>query len=132
MRKTPNLCDDGARPGFIMRMKSLNSFFILTIFVIAIVLKVIFMPALALAIDLSALGNQLWHQDIPSIVDEAEAGDEFGMALTYGDFNGDGYADLAIGVPFEGIEGMERDGVVNVLYAAKISMPWIPLFLLDD
>ena len=74
----------------------------------------------------------MWHQDIPGISDEAEASDEFGRVLTSGDFNGDDYADLAIGVPFEDIEGMERAGAVNVLYAAKISMPWIPLFLLDD
>ncbi|MEM0961570.1 MAG: T9SS type A sorting domain-containing protein [Bacteroidota bacterium] len=45
-----------------------------------------------------------------------EAGDEFGRALTAGDFNGDGFDDLAIGVPFEAIESTPRAGAVGVLF----------------
>ena len=33
-----------------------------------------------------------------------------------GDFNGDGYADLAIGVPHESVNGDEEAGAVNVIY----------------
>jgi unsaturated chondroitin disaccharide hydrolase len=42
----------------------------------------------------------------------AEAGDRLGDALASGDFNRDGYADLAVGAPGEDAEA----GVVNVLY----------------
>ncbi len=49
----------------------------------------------------------------------AEAGDAFGAKLTSGDFDGDGFADLAIGVPGEDIEdshgnviGADRGAVV--------------------
>jgi FG-GAP repeat len=55
------------------------------------------------ALDLSgyALLPQFWHQNVADVEDTSEAGDQFGYALTGGDFNGDGAADLAIGVPFE-------------------------------
>jgi hypothetical protein len=37
----------------------------------------------------------------PGGLSDAEPGDEFGAALAAGDFDGDGFEDLAIGVPFE-------------------------------
>jgi FG-GAP repeat len=61
-------------------------------------------------------GNQLWHQDVSGIVDAAEAGDQFGFALATGDFNGDGLADLAVGVPGEDVAGVSDAGAVQVLY----------------
>jgi len=64
----------------------------------------------------TAVGNQLWSQDSPSILVVAEDGDEFGRAVAAGDFDGDGYDDLAIGVPLEDL-GAEADaGAVNILY----------------
>jgi PKD repeat protein len=46
-----------------------------------------------------------------------ENSDAFGTALTTGDFNGDGFPDLAIGVPGEEIPGKcENDGVVQIIY----------------
>jgi hypothetical protein len=41
-----------------------------------------------------------------------------GAGVGRGDFNGDGLADLAIGAPFEDIDGVNAVGVVQVLYAA--------------
>ncbi|HWP66992.1 MAG TPA: hypothetical protein VNO26_13915 [Candidatus Limnocylindria bacterium] len=72
---------------------------------------------------LGAAGNQVWHQDQPAIEDMAEEGDHFGCALAHGDFNGDGFADLAIGVPGEDIGAIVDAGAVNVLYgtAARLS-----------
>ena len=65
---------------------------------------------------LAAPGNQIWHQDSDGIAGEAEGLDDFGSALAAGDFNDDGFEDLAIGVPFEDLEGESAVGVVNVIY----------------
>ncbi|OPX80253.1 MAG: FG-GAP repeat protein [Methanosaeta sp. PtaB.Bin039] len=43
--------------------------------------------------------NQAWHQDIREIQDWAERSDGFGSSLTLGDFDGDGFDDLAVDVP---------------------------------
>jgi hypothetical protein len=49
----------------------------------------------------------------------AEAGDRFGSALAAGDFDGDGFADLAIGVPYEDyLTEMLDYGEVAVLYGS--------------
>jgi disulfide bond formation protein DsbB len=61
---------------------------------------------------LTGAGSQLWSQDSPGITGTAEVGDSFGFAVGAGDFNGDGRADLAIGVPGEN----DLAGVVHVLY----------------
>src|SRR6266498_5852274 len=45
---------------------------------------------------------ELWYQDRwggTRTFDTAQAGDLFGSALASGDFNGDGFSDLAIGIP---------------------------------
>ena len=47
-------------------------------------------------------GNQFWYQGNNGLVDTAESQDAFGSALAMGDFDGDGYIDLATGVPMEG------------------------------
>lgn len=66
-------------------------------------------------------GNQagLWHQDSPGIAGEAEAGDAFGHALTAGDYNRDGYADLVVGAPHDdyGTTNVQVNaGEVNVIF----------------
>lgn len=63
---------------------------------------------------LRAIGNQLWTQDTPGIHDVAEAGDRFGWSLAAGDFDGDGYADLAAAAPYED-GGHDREGVVHII-----------------
>ena len=60
-------------------------------------------------------GNQIWHQDSDGIGGVAEPNDSFGAALAAGDFNNDGFEDLAIGVR-EDVRGKEDVGVVNVIY----------------
>jgi hypothetical protein len=68
--------------------------------------------------------DQLWRQDTQDVEDTTESGDSFGESLAAGDFNGDGDADLAIGVPEE--DG--NVGVVNVIYgsAAGLSATTVP------
>ena len=67
---------------------------------------------------LTEAGDQIWHQDSPGILDAAEEGDQFGSALTSGDFDGGGVADLAVGVSGEDIGGATNAGAVNVLYGS--------------
>ncbi len=60
--------------------------------------------------------DQLWHQGRRGVKGALEKGDRFGTTLASGDFDSDGYADLAIGIPNEDI-GTKRDaGAVQVLY----------------
>ena len=44
-----------------------------------------------------------------------EAGDQFGFALAAGDFNNNGFADLAVGAPGERVGSVEGAGAVSVL-----------------
>ena len=66
----------------------------------------------------SPIANQFWTQDSADVEDNAEAGDRFGVSLAAGDFNKDGFADLAIGVPNESINGHAGAGSVNILYGS--------------
>jgi hypothetical protein len=69
---------------------------------------------------LTATGGQLWSQDSPGVAGVAQARDGFGAALADGDFNGDGRADLAVGVPSEDATAgfVFGTGVVHVLYGS--------------
>lgn len=57
------------------------------------------------------------HQGSPDVVTDPETGDEFGFALAAGDFDDDGYDDLAIGVPGEDVLA-DDDGAVHLLYGS--------------
>jgi FG-GAP repeat len=74
----------------------------------------------------AALADQLWHQDSPQVEDQAEAGDWFGRTLAAGDFNGDGYDDLAIGVPDEAWNAhappVAKAGAVHVLHGSALGL----------
>jgi len=62
--------------------------------------------------------DQVWTQNSPGLVDSAEAGDWFGSFLAAGDYNGDGFDDLAIGVPREDFGAVNNCGAVHVLYGS--------------
>ena len=73
---------------------------------------------------LSSAGDQWWNQDSAGVPGTAEPGDGFGQALAAGDFDGNGYADLAIGAPFEDIVSntVPAAGAVNVLYGSALGL----------
>lgn len=59
-----------------------------------------------------------WSQNTTGIADTSEAGDRFGFSVAAGDFNGDGFRDLAIGAPFERLGTVSEAGGVHVLYGS--------------
>jgi hypothetical protein len=67
------------------------------------------------ATGLTGAGSQTLTQNTSGVGSVAEDGDSFGLALAAGDFNNDGFSDLAVGAPFESIGAAVDAGVVNVL-----------------
>jgi hypothetical protein len=67
---------------------------------------------------LSASSDQLWYQDVTGVVDTCEASDAFGSAVAAGDFNCDGYDDLAAGVPGESVGSITQAGAVHIFYGS--------------
>lgn len=74
------------------------------------------------AAGLTGAGSQFWSQESPGVQDIAEENDFFGSALTSGDFNGDGFDDLAVGVPFESVGDIVDAGVVSVLFGSAAGL----------
>jgi hypothetical protein len=68
---------------------------------------------------ISPIGSQYWHQDIGSVPDLAEAGDEFGASVAAADFNGDGRDDVAIGAPGEDVGSIADAGMGIILYGSS-------------
>lgn len=65
--------------------------------------------------DLVVVG--LLSQNMALVAETAEEGDAFGSALAVGDFNGDGFDDLAVGVPYEDVGPSGADqGTVHVFF----------------
>ena len=78
---------------------------------------------------LAAAGSQVWDQN--TLQDTRESDDRFGSALAAGDFDADGYADLAIGVPGEDFPDAASNclngvctnaGVVNLIYGSATGL----------
>ncbi|MFJ9035066.1 FG-GAP-like repeat-containing protein [Streptomyces sp. NPDC102406] len=66
----------------------------------------------------SAAHHQTLDQNTPGIPGAAEAGDYFGTATAAGDFDSDGYADLAIGVTKEDVDGDTDNGLVQIVWGS--------------
>ena len=71
------------------------------------------------------------HQDTAGVPGGAEAWDRFGWSLTPGDFDADGFGDLAVGVPYEHLSNKADAGAVHVLYGGSAGLQLGPkdLFL---
>ena len=67
------------------------------------------------AAGVTGTGSKSWSQNTGAVPGTAEGGDGFGVAVTTGDFNGDGRADVAIGAPFEGLGTTSFAGDVTIL-----------------
>ncbi len=69
---------------------------------------------------LSGFGSQEWHQNVAfgigsfirEVDDDAEVNDQFGRIISAGDFDGDGSADLVVGVPLENLGA----GAVHIIH----------------
>jgi len=68
---------------------------------------------------LTATGDDLWTQNSAGVEGTTEAGDLFGITMAAGDFDDNGYTDLAIASPFETLGGIDSAGGVNVLYGSS-------------
>jgi hypothetical protein len=69
------------------------------------------------AVGLSAGGSQLWTEASTGLAG-AGAGDRFGWALAAGDFDGDGFSDLAVAMPFKAVGTTADAGALAVLYGS--------------
>jgi hypothetical protein len=64
----------------------------------------------------AVINDQVWHRQLGSVA--AEANDWYGAAVAMGDFNNDGYDDLAIGIPGATINGLVGAGAVQIFYGS--------------
>lgn len=72
-----------------------------------------------------SLGNpasQFWFPGQAGVPINPGNDDQFGAALASGEFNGDGYSDLAIGIPGKDINGLLNTGAVVVLYGTAAGL----------
>ncbi|MEU5320529.1 FG-GAP and VCBS repeat-containing protein [Streptomyces sp. NPDC021056] len=76
-------------------------------------------------------GSMTYNQASSGVPGSPESGDNFGYSVSAGDTNGDGYADLAVGVPQEDVDGKEDQGGVTVFRGGSGGLTgtrstWIP------
>jgi FG-GAP repeat len=71
---------------------------------------------------LTGTGSQLLTQDTPGVPGAVEVDDSFGFAVASGDFDNDGFADLAVGADLEAVGSTADAGAVNVLYGSAAGL----------
>ena len=81
---------------------------------------IIFSPVDDIIVARTSLEDQIWSQDDPNILDQAEEFDRFGKVLATGDFDGDGFDDVAVGAPFEDVGNTANAGAVNIIYGSSV------------
>ncbi len=69
-------------------------------------------------LQISSSTRKFFSQNTPGMIENAEKGDSFGIALAAGDFDGIGGDDLAIGVPGE---GDDASGAIHILYSGALN-----------
>ncbi|MEU4085728.1 FG-GAP and VCBS repeat-containing protein [Streptomyces aureus] len=71
------------------------------------------------ATGVSTTRRSTLSQNTTGVPGTAEKGDQFGYALAYADFNGDGYDDLAVGTPHEKVGTDTDGGTVAILWGSR-------------
>ena len=74
---------------------------------------------------LAASGNQYLSQTtsgVPGKRQSTGTREMFGSSLAAGDLDGNGHPDLAVGVPGDGIAGLEDVGSVNIFYGSTLRL----------
>ncbi|MGP3926573.1 FG-GAP and VCBS repeat-containing protein [Streptomyces sp. 8N616] len=74
------------------------------------------------ATGLSAAKRTVISQNSTGVPGTAEAGDYFGADTAYGDFNADGYADIATGAAGEDVDGDTDGGTVVILWGSAAGL----------
>lgn len=69
----------------------------------------------------NGIGSGGWEKFTQSsvVTGSNEDGDRFGFSLAAGNFNGDAYDDLAVGVPYEDTDGATDTGLVAIMYGSS-------------
>jgi hypothetical protein len=71
---------------------------------------------------LTSASDDFWNQDSDGINNDAQEQDQFGLSVSAGDFDGDGYDDAAIGVPGEDVSNHIDAGGVSVIYGTSAGL----------
>ncbi|MFF3889007.1 VCBS repeat-containing protein [Streptomyces sp. NPDC001914] len=66
--------------------------------------------------------RQVISQDTAGIPGAAETGDRFGWGLSHGDLDGDGYTDLVVGAPGEGVGSVPGAGTLTVVWGGRAGL----------
>jgi hypothetical protein len=70
------------------------------------------------ASGLTGTGSVAIHQDTAGVPGSGEDGDQFGFAQASGDFNGDGFGDVAVSANLEDVGAFRDYGAVTIFYGA--------------
>ncbi len=73
------------------------------------------------AFGLDSGSTEYWHQDSPGVIGTPEGSDLFGYSLAAGDFDADGFVDLAVGVPHETVYE-QHDGYLHIFYGSAAGL----------
>jgi hypothetical protein len=72
-----------------------------------------------IVVGIAGESEEIWHQNSVGVLEISGLGDEFGTAVAVGDFDADGYDDIAVGVPGEDYNALSDVGAVNILYGSS-------------